>query len=272
MEPTNIGTEPISGESTNAPSLVDLVFGEPTSGNGEPAGIAGTGHGMQPGSMPMHEYDWEKLARIHQSERDKATTRLKEVEPMVTEYQELKNFFNALETDEEVRQAFLYELAPDLVKTKDPQTFIKEKLEKEFGKDFEPDDEEANQFGSKTWLFYKRADQLANEAFAQQTPKAPKSLQKIKEERATLAQKQMAAQKQAKEEIFKRFPTWTEATYADFLNWGRSAKETDFATLYNYMILKAGERKTQFPASISSIPGNPVLPNETINKINAMFG
>ena len=262
-----------SGEAPNVnpPSLVDMIFSEQASGAGErPTGNDGSGSAF-PESLPQ---DWEKLARIHQSERDKVTARLKEVEPMVTDYQELKQFFNALETDEEVRQAFIHQLAPDLVKPKDPQTFIKEKLAKEFGKDFEPNDEEAETFGSKTWLYYKRADQLVNSAFDDSKVAPPKTLEKLREELKAILEKQQGLQKQAKQEILQKFPQWNEQIYNDFLTWGKNAKESDFATIYNYMILKAQHNNTnRFNApSISGIPGNPVLPNETMNRINQMFG
>lgn len=211
-----------------------------------------------------------KLARTFQSEKDKANAEIQKLNQRIQqEYEPAVEFIHQVYEDDEVRQAFLSELAPDLVKQKDPHTFINESLAKEFGNDFEPDDAEVTKPGTKSWMYSKVAEKLLEKALGEQKS-TPKSLKDLREKRKQLATNRQKEAEAERNKILNDFK-WDEATYNNFLEWGKKVRTYDVAKLFD-RLNKQSSKNINIP-NLTSVPGGgPVVPNQFKIELDNMFG
>jgi len=257
------------GKSSLSSTELDSIFGQA----GDVSAGMGTGtpetvQGQQQFSGPQ---DWEKMAKTFQSNYDKTKAEYEKVAKEMQEvYHPTVEFLNQIYEDAEVRQAFIAELEPDLIKQKDPYAHVQEALAKEFGTDFTPDRDEAATPGTKSWFYNFRAQKLAEEVLAKGS-KTPPSLKALREKR----QKEVELQKQEaatlRQEIIAKLK-WDDATYNRFAEWGNKSKLSDFAEMYD-RIEKFKNRQNNFnPPSVSSIPGSAAMSNQYKQELDKFFG
>jgi hypothetical protein len=210
----------------------------------------------------------EELLRRLQSERDKATAQVKKYEAEVNQYKPIADFIASLDQDQSLKEAFIAELAPDLVKPKDPLTFIQERLKKEFGEEFTPDKHEADLFGSQTWLYNERAKELLQE-YRTANNKVPKSLKDLRAERKLQREE---AQRQAvleKQEIMNK-RAWDEDKWSRFTKWIGGVKGMHMAAIWEGLESRKGGTS---PSSLAGQPGGrPLVPSQLKANLDKMFG
>jgi hypothetical protein len=213
--------------------------------------------------MPKNPQD--VIARL-QSERDKALSQVKDWETQASSWKTANDFLGELESDADVRRAFMHELDPELVKPKNPYDLIKETLGEEF-KDITPNPDEANVFGSQTWMYNQRANDLLAEA--KQRHAIPESLKGLRTKRKTDAAAANVAALKEKQDIMTSMG-WTDDTWGGFATWMQSSKGADFAKIYSYILRKGGKQPgnlaTQRGLNFNSSPG------EHFTELNKFFG
>jgi len=223
------------------PPLESDIFGDTHSGN-------------QPfrGNMPKNPL--EVISKL-QSERDKAMAQVQSWEAQVNEYKSAKDFLAELEEDAEVRRAFIAELEPELVKPKNPYDLIEKTLREEF-KDFTPNSDEANIFGSKTWLYNRRAEELLQESREKAKAGVPGSLKELRAKRKLQVEEQRKAALKEKQDIVNSMK-WTDNTWEGFANWMRVTKGVDWAKMYTFLLRQSGNAPTPLATQTGSSFRNP---------------
>lgn len=280
IDPTN----PMSGGQTdpvanvNDPIMADIdkFFGDfdnTTSGDGK-------GDGTQPGGAsipatgqpqdPTKGMTPEQLAKHFQSLHDKVYNELNQIKPKYEQYKSVAEFLNQVQEDPTVKQAFLAELAPDLVKPTDPYEALQEQLKKEFGEDFTPDDDEATKPLSKSWRWYKRADDLYKELEQRRGSLVPKSLKELREERERVAREQAAAAEVERQEILKQM-NWTESDWNEFAKFAPKLKALHIAKWYERDIRK--RQRSTAPNLVNQFGGiTPQTQPEIFEDLKKYFG
>jgi hypothetical protein len=250
---------------------IDAVFG------GGPEDIDGkgpmpTGDKTSDGVTAEPETDYtglssDQLARMFQSKYDKTKVELDKAQQKLQMNTGLEDFIEKVYEDPEVRHAFLAEIAPDLVKPKDPYSVIEERLKKEFGQDFTPDDEEAKKPLSPTWKYYRRVDQLMTEIEKNQA-KIPSSLKELRDQRKRQRDEAMLAAEQERAKVLAEMK-WQDQDFQQFSEWARKLNTKDLAKIYRYTRARSGAR----PRDISTIPGvGSPQPNVNMADLNKFFG
>jgi hypothetical protein len=260
-----VPSAPVS-EPSALDAALDSIFGEvggdKKGGSGTPAEFNKDFPGT--GGSP----DWTKLGPKFQSDYDRTAAELKKVNELVQQqYQPLVEFYNELYDNEEVREAFIGELAPDLVKAKDPHSFIKERLAKEFGEDFDP---ESTDDKLKARMYNVRVDQLLRETLDKQT-KVPKTLKQIREERKQKAESQQREAVVMKQDIMSKL-SWDDNSYNSWLEWAQKIKPMDLAKLKDRLDKQAKKSTTSFPHLGNVQGGAPVSANQFKQELDAFFG
>lgn len=213
--------------------------------------------------------DPKALLQRLQSERDSYRDRLKNYENELKEYKPIADFMASLYEDEEARAAFIGELAPDLVKPKDPLTFIQEGLKKEFGADFTPNKEEAGVIGSKTWLYNERGKDLL-QAWKEKNAKTPSNLKSLAERRKKAREDALKAAEREKQEIMSKFK-WDDTEWEEFSKWAPKFRGIHLADIWTRAKKAKGGKRS--PLSPTGIPGGkPFVPSQFKKELDEMFG
>ncbi|HUV85175.1 MAG TPA: hypothetical protein VMV86_05650 [Methanosarcinales archaeon] len=275
---TNIDTSNtasiLPGMETAAPAVtaedVEAIFGTQESGEAnDSAGRTSTGSN-QTGQEDYTGKTADEIARMFQSRYDKANNMATSLQQENARLKEFESFFNTIYEDEQVKEAFLYELAPDKFKPQEPHTFVEEGLAKEFGKEFEPDPRQERTPGSKTWLYYKRADDLYKQAISSREGGTAKGLKELKAEREKVrvdAQRKAFEQKQ---ELVNKFK-WDKPTTDNFLQWANSLNLVNLGSVYQFALTQKG-KLTRSPSLAAQSGGAPLMPNELQTHLKNMFG
>ena len=216
------------------------------------------------------EQDWKKLAVQFQSNYDKTAAELKkEREAVEQQYKPIAEFFHQIYEDDEVRRAFISELEPELIKPKDPHSFIKERLSKEFGEDFDPD---LSDDKLKARMYNVRMEQLFKEALDGNKASTPKSLKELREQRKRQAEDKQKDALAEKQRIIGELK-WDENTYNDWLTWAQKIKPLDLAKLKDRIDKQSRKSQGAFAPFIGNIPGGkPVALNQFKQELDAFFG
>lgn len=272
----NIDMSPASGEPTPAPvgtpNEIDLAFGLDEGNEGD-SGSNSPGSNGEPasGAASSDEHDdftgldaTEVIKKL-QSTKDKYRTQLDMTSKKLEQLQPLESFLASIYDDAEVRRAFISELEPDLVKPQDPYSSLQEKLGKEFGADFVPDDDEAKKPFSNSWKYYRRVDELLKDV--NEKKGVPKSLKELKEERLRQREVSKAA---AEEEKLKVLSTmkWQQPAYDNFANWVGKLSSVDLAKIYTYAMRKSGSA----PNVATQSGGTSYTPNAQAAELKKFFG
>ena len=272
----NIVNTPASGntpqEPMGAPSEIDMVFGDVDPNEGIDGSMSSGSQG-EPASEPASKDDNDEFTGLNaeevikklQSTKDKYRTQLDMTSKKLEQLQPLEQFLTQIYEDEEVRRAFISELEPDLIKPKDPYSVLQEQIAKEFGADFNPDDEEAKKPFTTSWRYFRRVEELLKSA--NETKSVPKSLKELKEERK---KQREASQQQAEQEKLKVLSTmkWQDEQYNHFASWVGKLSGTDLAKIYTYTLRKQGKA----PNLVNQSGGTSYTPNAQIAELNKFFG
>jgi hypothetical protein len=248
---------------------IDQIFG---SLNDDPAdsGKQSSNPIFEDTSADSQDYgnmDAKQLAKMFQSKYDKTKAELDKVSQKLTEYESLDEFINSVYDDEEVRHAFLSDVAPDLVQAKDPYEALEEQLQKEFGAEFVPDDEEAKKPLSKSWRYYKRVDDLFKQSQEKKVT-LPKSLTEV---RLTKKQRHEEAAQKAQQEKIKVLQEmkWGDNDYDTFAQWVGKLSAADLAKIYKF----ATSRSTQKSPNLAGMSGGHAsTPNQLMAELDNFFG
>jgi len=270
-DPNNSSTPSTTPAPDPVSQEIDAVFGEVVAdedGKGQlPAGeITSEGVTAEP-ELDYTGLNSDQLARMFQSKYDKTKVELEKAQQKLQINTGLEDFIAKVYEDPEVRHAFLAEIAPDLVKPKDPYSVIEERLKKEFGEDFTPDDEEAKKPLSPTWKYYRRVDQLMTEIEKNQA-KVPSSLKELREQRKRQREEALQAAEQERAKVLAEMK-WQDQDFQQFSEWAKKLNTRDLAKIYRYTRAKSGTR----PRDISTIPGvGSPQPNVNMADLNKFFG
>ena len=226
---------------------IDSFFGgdDPTLASGDGPGASGSAKPDEPTTDVLLEEKGEQQKSfdgmtaeeraVHfQSLFNKAENELKNIKPEYEKYKNVAEFLNQAYEDPQVKQAFLNELAPDLVKPTDPYEALQEQLTKEFGEEFAPDDDEATRPLSKSWRYYKRVDELYKELSDKQQTKAPQSLKDLRIER----ERQLKdAQEQAEKDRVSILNDmkWSTSEWEEFTSWTNKLEAKHLARWYQHI-------------------------------------
>ena len=265
----NIANLPASGDL--APNDIDNIFGVEEV-NEEVDGSFAVPDSHKTSGPPSKEQDDELTGLSHedvikklQSTKDKYRTQLEIANKKVETLQPLEQFYSSLYEDAEVRRAFIAELEPDLVKPRDPYDVLKEQLDKEFGQDYIPDEEEAKKPFSTSWKYYKKMDELLTKV--KENKALPKSLSELKEERKK--QKELLKQQQAEEKVkLLAQMKWQDDNYNNFADWVSKLSSVDLAKIYTFAMRKQGKA----PNMVAQPGGTSFTPNKFNAELNKFFG
>lgn len=219
-----------------------------------------------PFGMKNMPSDPEALLRKLQSERDSTRAKLQKVEQEMTQYKSIADFMTSLYEDQELKQAFIAELAPDLAKPKDPLSFIQERLKKEFGDDFTPNKEETAQIGTRSWLYNERAKDLFAE-YKDSNKKLPGSLKELREKRKKAKDEQSQAALLEKKDIATKMK-WDEETWNGFADWVGKVKGIHMAKIYNGL----RQKTSSAPFLAGQNGGKPLTGSQYKAELDKFFG
>lgn len=237
---------------------VDDLFGiTPTKNSGEPQQTKSSFDGMTA----------EQRAAHFQSLYNKLENETKQFKPQYEKYKSVADFVNQVYEDPQVKQAFLAELAPDLVQPKDPYDALQEHLAKEFGEDFVPDEDEAQKPLSKSWRYLKRVDELYTKLSKEQ-PQVPKSIKELREERERMLREANEQAERERAEILNDMK-WSTSDWNEFSNWAIKLKGKHLARWYQHL----RKQKGSAPNLMSHSGGSPVrsIP-EVFQELDNFFG
>lgn len=216
---------------------IDALFGgsdsSATSGDGlrvsgkqdadDPSGIAPSqGQAKRQTKDSFDGMTPEQRATHFQSLYNKLENEYNGIKPAYDKYKNVADFVNQVYEDPQVKEAFLAELAPDLVKPKDPYVTLQERLGKEFGEDYVPDEDEAAKPLSKSWRYYKRVDELYKE-LSDKKPSIPKSIEELRKERESELTRLQGEYEKERDQIVNDLK-WSNNDWDSFEKWRKSLK------------------------------------------------
>ncbi len=150
---------------------------------------------------------------------------------------QFSEFFNQLNVDPELQDAFINELKPGLLKKDDFESFVNKTLKDEFPEfiDSKPTEAEARSNpGGRAWLYYKKLDRLYEEY-----EKGGTKAQNVKEllERRKVAKEQQEVLATKEVEEIKVKLKFDDETLKNFQEWKNKAKLIDVARLFKIGLL-----------------------------------
>ena len=191
----------------------------------------------------------DDLIKDWQSRHDRLQAEHDQVKQKFNSYE---GFMNNFENDPEFRRAVIHKFEPDLLKPKDPLTFVKEGLAKEFG-DFKPnpDAEVGSDEYLKSQLYQSRMNELHKEATSQKV--IPKTLEEVLQAREDAKNAQIQEVNALKEKVMAE-RKWTEDTWKGFTKWAKSLTADYLAKRYDAALQQQKGRRTQMP-NLATAPG-----------------
>ena len=262
---------------------IETMFGEsdPNKASGDGSGQSGTQvvdeHGVpiatdptgkQPSQQSFDGMTPEQRATHFQSLYNKLENDYNEMKPNYDKYKNVADFVNQVYEDPKVKQAFLAELAPDLLKPTDPYETLQEQLGKEFGEEFVPDDDEAAKPLSKSWRYFKRVDELYKELSEQKDTGIPQSLKELRKTREEEILAANATADKDKVQIMDDMK-WSSTEWTEFSTWTTKLEVKHLARWYS----RLRKQKPNAPNLVNQIGGQaPVALPEVFKDLNNYFG
>lgn len=262
---------------------IETMFGEtdPNVASGDGSGTSGIKavdeHGVpisaqQAGKQQSQEsFDGmtaEQRATHFQSLYNKLENDYNEMKPQYDKYKNVADFVNQVYDDPVVKQAFLAELAPDLIKPTDPYEALQEQLGKEFGEEFVPDDDEAAKPLSKSWRYFKRVDELYKELSVKKDTGVPQSLKELRRTREEQVQTASANADKDRVQIMDDMK-WSTTDWSEFSSWATKLEGKHLARWYGHL----RKQKTTAPNLVNQVGGQSLatIP-EVFKDLNNYFG
>jgi len=273
--------DPASANADPIMDNIDALFGstQPASGGGmDTSGTPAVDQDGRPITVdstgrptPVNPFDGmtaEQRAAHFQSLYNKLENEHKELKPAYDKYKDVAEFVNQVYEDENVRQAFLAEIAPDLVKPTDPYDALQVQLGKEFGEDFVPDEEEATKPLTKSWRYFKRVDELYKELSEKGSAGVPKTLKELRADREAA---KLAANAEAEKERAQAMADmkWGQTDWNEYAQWLPKLKHKHLTKMFQNL----RGRKGTAPNLINQGGGTaPVSVPEMFKDLDNFFG
>lgn len=275
-----------AGTGANAPDPllndIDAMFGAQypdASGDGsQPSGTPafdedGLPIDPAPGNKPPEVDPFsgmtpDQQAKHFQSLYNKLENEHNQIKPEYEKYKSVAEFVNQVYEDPQVRQAFLAELAPDLVKPTDPYDALQEQLGKEFGEEFIPEETEASIPLSKTWRYNKRVEELYKEHTANAGKSVPTSLRELRLSREQALRDADALNATERQQIMKDMK-WGQVDWDEFSQWGGKLK---MKHLSRYFEAGRNARKGKAPNLINQGGSAPAGQPAAFENLTNFFG
>ncbi len=234
-------------------SDIEAIFGAGDMASGDVMDTSGTPAVDQDGrpiaadstgqAQAVNEFDGmtaEQRATHFQSLYNRLENEHSELKPAYEKYKDVAEFINQVYDDDVVRQAFLAELAPDLVKPTDPYDALQEQLGKEFGTDYVPDEDESSKPLSKSWRYFKRVDELYKELTEKGQAGVPKSLKDLRADREAA---KLAANSAAEKEKTQTMADmkWGATDWNEYSEWLPKLKHKHLSKMFQNL---RGKRTT----------------------------
>jgi len=176
----------------------------------------------------------EAQKRTEQSRYDKLQAEYNKALQLQEEHSKYVAFMNELMEDDELLDAFLYERKPELVKSRDIDTIIAEKLKAEFG-DYTPDPNEVRTPGvSKAWRYEKRAEQIYTELLNKNSDKNL-TVKELRQRREQKKQEEQVSFQRELEQI-KRENNWSDVEIRNFYDFTQKLDMRSFVKIYKYAL------------------------------------
>lgn len=214
-----------------------------------------------PGSPRNLDASLQKL----QSERDKYKSQIDQMNKDLQQYKSVADFTNSLWDDVEARHAFIATLEPDLVKPKDPLTFVKEELKKEFGEEFSPNADSVDPIQAQ--LYNARMQELYGE-WKNKRSGLPKDLNDLRARRSAAKQKALKEAQAEKDKIMQDFK-WDDSAWDEFSKWGSGFRLYHLAKVYNRAKGNMGRTAPQLALGRG---GQPLTQGKYKAQLDEMFG
>lgn len=267
------GGDPHDPGTTTVPDPVmadiDSIFGEP--GDTSSGGSKKKTSSDNPPSKPQdgEVFGLPKNPQIPlsklQSERDKYKADNERMTKELQQYKSVADFTSSLWDDAEARHAFIATLEPDLVKPKDPLTFVKEELKKEFGEGFSPNAEDVDPIQAQ--LYNARMQELYGE-WKNKGKELPKDLKELRARRSAAAKKAQSEAQAVKRKIVEDFK-WDDAAWEEFTQWGSGFTLYHLAKVFS----KAkGNKRASAPPLPLNRGGSPLAGSQYREHLDNMFG
>lgn len=274
VDPSSDNVDPVDNGQVADPfsNEIDKIFGSGPLNDGagdgkKPAGGQSSGGASDGDQVDYANMNTEQLARMFQSKYDSTKAELDKTSQKLKEYESLDDFIMSVYDDEEVRQAFIADIAPDLVKQKNPYDLLEEKLWQEFGADFVPDDEEAKKPLSKSWKYYKRVDDIYKE-ITEKKAHVPKSLTEIREARAAQKRAAEEAANDEKRRVLQAMK-WGDGDYNAFAQWVGKLSASDLAKIYKFATSRSPKSS---PNLAGTSGGTAQTPPKIMADLDKFFG
>ena len=262
---------------------IDALFGDgdPNKASGDGSGQSGTpvvdAQGLPITTDPtvkqqsQQSFDGmtaEQRATHFQSLYNKLENDYNEMKPSYEKYKSVADFVNQVYEDPKVKQAFIAELAPDLLKKTDPYETLQEQLGKEFGDEFVPDEDEAAKPLSKSWRYFKRVDELYKELSEQKDTGVPQSLKELRKTREEELSAANTAADKDKVQIMDNMK-WSSTEWTEFSTWATKLEAKHLARWYSHL----RKQKPNAPNLVNQIGGQaPVTIPEVFKDLDNYFG
>jgi archaellum component FlaC len=248
----------ITSQEVSSVSPLDVYFNEDS--NGQPLQNSSQQGSITQEQVPSQQEfglntrfrnvdEAEKAVREFQSRYDKLTA---EHNKFQKEYESKGKYADLLEnivSDENMLQAFIREVKPDLLPAKDINQMVQEQLAKEFGQDFDYDYQQANLPGRHR-QYARRMDELYD-TLAKQT-EIP-TIKQLRESKAQQMQQQEVQRMQALEEIKTTYKV-ADTDVENMLNWYNTLKPVDLFSLYRNMMGRINS--SSMPPNLANIRGS----------------
>lgn len=258
VEPTGTGNQQGSGNEGNKNQGNDLGTEVPNNQTQAPA--------FQIDPRFQNLAPNEAIARTVQSMVTPLHQQIKELSEKEKKYSEYIDGLGLIFENREARLAFIRELEPELVSTPDIDEAVKKALEKEFGEDFQPDNDEAkSNHWSKSAKYFRKLDKLYKEFEDKEKNTSFKTYKEIKDEYSKRKTEQSKATEKQINEIKTKYNVGDDVVDL-YKKWLKSATIEDH--FLNFMRIQDFNKTP----SISSIGGNGVSPDQRMKKINDLFG
>lgn len=262
---------------------IDAMFGgtDPNQASGDGSGqsgiqavdkhgvpIAADPAGKQQSQRAFDGMTAEQRATHFQSLYNKLENDYNEMKPDYDKYKNVADFVNQVYEDPKVKEAFLAELAPDLIKPTDPYEALQEQLGKEFGDEFVPDEDEAAKPLSKSWRYFKRVDELYKDLSAQKGTGVPVSLKELRKAREEQVSAANATADKDRVHIMDDMK-WSSADWSEFSTWATKLEAKHLARWYTHL----RKQKPNAPNLVNQIGGQaPVSIPEVFKDLDNYFG
>lgn len=187
-----------------------------------------------------------------QSRYDKLNNEHAKFKAQFTERDKAYQLLNEAIENPAVARALVAEILPDMVKTEDVDSFVEQQLKKEFGEEFEVDQDDARKGYGKSFRYLERARKLYQEAESKSNK--VQTLAEIRAQKQAQKEKEMEEQEVIRQKLITDYKT-DDATIGRFFEFFAKATPDNLFKIFQWAESK--QRKSGVP-TIASQQGAPI--------------